>query len=99
MKVLAGVGVVAMPMRLAFQCNRNEAHLTVRDAALCNYAIGEVSHSLGFSTKYCHFETAFMVEMHMQRCDISDVKRCTNALRDNATSLASASADQGALSF
>ena len=70
MKVLAGVGVVAMPMRLAFQCNRNEAHLTVRDAALCNYAIGEVSHSLGFSTKYCHFETAFMVEMHMQRCDM-----------------------------
>ena len=69
-KVLAGVGVVPVPMRLAFQCNRNEAHLTVRDGALCNYAIGEVSHSLGFSTKHCHFETAFMVEMHMQRCDM-----------------------------
>ena len=65
MKVVSGIGFVAMPVRLGFQRNRNETHLTVRDAALCDNAIGEVSHRPGLSAKHGNLETVLMVEMHM----------------------------------
>ena len=64
-KMLAGGSVVAMSMRLGFQRDRNEAHLPVRDAALGNDALGEVSHRLGLPMQNRHLETIFMVEMHM----------------------------------
>ena len=65
MKVVSGVGVVAMPVRLSIQCNRDETHLTVRDAALCDDAIGEISHRPGLSSQHRHLETVLVIEMHM----------------------------------
>ena len=65
MKVVSGIGVVAVPVCLGFQRNRNETHLTVCDAAFCDDAIGEVSHHSGLSAKHGDLETVLMVEMHM----------------------------------
>ena len=67
MKVVSGIGLTAMRVRLCFLRDRDETHLTVRDAALCDDAIGEISHRPGLSSQHRHFETVLMVEMHMHR--------------------------------
>ncbi len=49
MKVVPGIGVVAVRVRLGFQRDRNETHLSMRDAALRYDAIGEVTHRPGLA--------------------------------------------------
>ena len=67
MKVVSGIGVFAVRVRLGFQRDRDETHLTVRDAALRDDAIGEISHRPGLSSQHCHLETVLMIEMDMHR--------------------------------
>ncbi len=68
MKVVGGV--VAMAVGLGFQADRDEAHLTVLDAALRDDAIGELPHRPGFSAKHRDFQAILMVEMHMECGDV-----------------------------
>ena len=67
MKVVSGIALVTMPVRLRLQRDRNEAHLPVRDAAFGDNAIGEASHRLCLSAKHGNLETVLVVEMRMQR--------------------------------
>ncbi len=63
MKMLARRAVVAMPMRLSFKRDRNEAHPAVGNATLRDDALGEIAHRLGLPAQHRHFETVFMVQM------------------------------------
>ena len=64
-KVVPGIGIVAMPVRPGFQRDRNKTHLTVRHAALGDDAISEIPHRPGLSPEHGHLETVLMIEMHM----------------------------------
>ena len=70
MKMVPGIGVVAVPVHLGIQRDRNKAHLTVRDPALRDDAIGEVSHRPGLSAKHGHLETVLVIEMHVHRRNV-----------------------------
>ncbi len=65
-KMLAGTGVLAMPVRLGFQRDTNKAHLAVRYAPLRNHAFGKVTDRRGFSRS-----TATSRQLSWSRCTCS----------------------------
>ncbi len=65
MKMIAGIAVVAMPVSLGLQRDRDKTHLAVGDAALGDDGFGKVTHRHRFSPEHSHLETVLMVEMHM----------------------------------
>ena len=70
---LVCAGFAAMRVRSGFRRDGNIAHLSVRDAAFGNDAIGERPHGFRVAAKHRNFKTILVVDMHMHGRDVKVV--------------------------